>query len=95
MTMAVLAIGPLQFLSQNPTYFLRSGLPEHKHGVCGVFRVADVCDTDRVRRLLFDFSPEVIFHAVAYKHVPIGRPLVRYLVDATSSPTSCAIITRV
>src|SRR4030095_10193796 len=44
---------------------------EHKQGGCCVFRVADVCDTDRVRKLLSDFSPEVIFHAAAYKHVPM------------------------
>lgn len=57
--------------SETGLYFLRLGLLEHKHGVCSVFRVADVCDTDRVRRLLFDYSPEVIFHAAAYKHVPM------------------------
>jgi len=57
--------------SETGLYFLRLCLLEHRHSACSVFRVADVCDTDRVRKLLLDFSPEVIFHAAAYKHVPI------------------------
>jgi FlaA1/EpsC-like NDP-sugar epimerase len=57
--------------SETGLYFLRLCLLEHSHGACSVFRVADVCDTDRVRKLLLDFSPEVIFHAAAYKHVPM------------------------
>ena len=35
------------------------------------FRVADVCDADRVRSLFTEFRPEIIFHAAAYKHVPM------------------------
>src|SRR5215510_6398755 len=57
--------------SETGLYFLRLSLLEHKHGGRSVYRVADVCDTDRVRKLLFDLSPEVIFHAAAYKHVPM------------------------
>jgi FlaA1/EpsC-like NDP-sugar epimerase len=71
----ILDYAPAQLIcldqSETGLYFLRLCLLEHKHGVCSVFRVADVCDTDRVRRLLSDFSPEVIFHAAAYKHVPM------------------------
>src|SRR5262249_12977916 len=71
----ILDYAPAQLIcldqSETSLYFLRLDLLEHKHGVCSVFRVADICDADRVRRLLFDFSPEVIFHAAAYKHVPM------------------------
>jgi FlaA1/EpsC-like NDP-sugar epimerase len=71
----ILDYSPAQLIcldqSETGLYFLRLGLLEHKHGDRSVFRVADVCDADRVRKLLFEFSPEVIFHAAAYKHVPM------------------------
>ena len=57
--------------SETGLYFLRLGLVEHKNGAQVVFCVADVCDAERVRRLLQEFSPEIIFHAAAYKHVPM------------------------
>jgi FlaA1/EpsC-like NDP-sugar epimerase len=43
----------------------------HKNGAQVVFRVADVCDAERIRSLLCEFRPEIIFHAAAYKHVPM------------------------
>jgi FlaA1/EpsC-like NDP-sugar epimerase len=60
-------------LDQNETglYFLRLSLMDHKNGSQLVFRVADVCDAERVRSLLLELCPEIIFHAAAYKHVPM------------------------
>jgi FlaA1/EpsC-like NDP-sugar epimerase len=60
-------------LDQNETglYFLRLGLMAHKNGAQLAFRVADVCDAERMRGLLGEFRPELIFHAAAYKHVPM------------------------
>ncbi len=57
--------------SETGLYFLRLGLVEHKNGARAVFSVGDVCDAERVRSLLHEFSPEIIFHAAAYKHVPM------------------------
>jgi FlaA1/EpsC-like NDP-sugar epimerase len=57
--------------SETGLYFLRLGLVEHKNGAQVAFCVADVCDADRVRTLLKEFCPEIIFHAAAYKHVPM------------------------
>ena len=57
--------------SETGLYFLRLGLVEHKNGAQVSFCVGDVCDADRVRSLLHEFSPEIIFHAAAYKHVPM------------------------
>lgn len=34
-------------------------------------RIADVRDRDRIRRLMVEFKPDVVFHAAALKHVPI------------------------
>ena len=36
-----------------------------------VFSVADITDTEQMRRLLQDYEVQVIFHAAAYKHVPM------------------------
>lgn len=36
-----------------------------------VFSVADITDTGRMRALLLDHGVQVIFHAAAYKHVPM------------------------
>lgn len=60
-------------LDQNETglFFLRLQMLEHNGSAQLSFRIADVCDTDRIRGLFAEFSPEVIFHAAAYKHVPM------------------------
>jgi FlaA1/EpsC-like NDP-sugar epimerase len=57
--------------SETGLYFLHLGLMDHKNGAQLSFRVADVCDAERVRSLLLEFRPEIIFHAAAYKHVPM------------------------
>jgi FlaA1/EpsC-like NDP-sugar epimerase len=57
--------------SETGLYFLRLGLMDQKNGAQLAFRVADVCDVERVRSLLLEFRPEIIFHAAAYKHVPM------------------------
>jgi FlaA1/EpsC-like NDP-sugar epimerase len=57
--------------SETGLFFLRLGLIQHKNGSQVVFRVADVCDSERVAALLSEFSPEIIFHTAAYKHVPM------------------------
>jgi FlaA1/EpsC-like NDP-sugar epimerase len=36
-----------------------------------VFCVADVGDNERLRKVFGEYSPEVVFHAAAYKHVPV------------------------
>src|SRR5262249_62031594 len=36
-----------------------------------VFSGADITDTERMRRILLDHEVQVIFHAAAYKHVPL------------------------
>jgi FlaA1/EpsC-like NDP-sugar epimerase len=36
-----------------------------------VFVVADVGDSDRMQKLFIEHRPEVVFHAAAYKHVPM------------------------
>jgi FlaA1/EpsC-like NDP-sugar epimerase len=57
--------------SETGLYFLRLELMAHKNGTQLTFCVADVNDTERLRYLLSGFMPEIIFHAAAYKHVPM------------------------
>lgn len=71
----VLDYGPSQLIcldqSETGLYFLRLSLLDHKNGSQLAFRVADVCDSERIRALLAEYSPEIVFHAAAYKHVPM------------------------
>jgi FlaA1/EpsC-like NDP-sugar epimerase len=66
-------------LDQNETglFFLRLGVMGHAGSAQLCFRIADVCDTDRIRALFAEFNPEIIFHAAAYKHVPMMESNVR------------------
>ena len=57
--------------SETGLFFLRLNLMRHQNGSHLVFRVGDICDSERVSSLLSEFSPEIIFHAAAYKHVPL------------------------
>lgn len=34
-------------------------------------RLGDVCDAAAVRRVFVEYQPEIVFHAAAYKHVPM------------------------
>jgi FlaA1/EpsC-like NDP-sugar epimerase len=71
----ILDYGPARLIcldqSETGLFFLRLNLMQHENGAQLVFRVADVCDVDRVHWLLSEFEPEIIFHAAAYKHVPM------------------------
>jgi len=66
-------------LDQNESglFFLRLQVMEHRGCAELSLRVADVCDTVRVQGLLAEFRPEIIFHAAAYKHVPMMESNVR------------------
>src|SRR6266850_1563268 len=57
--------------SETGLFLLRLELDTHPNGTQVIFRVADVTDGERVRSLLSEFRPEIIFHAAAYKHVPL------------------------
>lgn len=56
---------------ENGLYTVATELSDRGHaGFMRTF-VADITDRRRVRRLMTDFSPEIIFHAAAHKHVPM------------------------
>lgn len=33
--------------------------------------VADVCSAERMKQLFIDYTPDIVYHAAAYKHVPL------------------------
>ena len=71
----ILEYGPARLvcLDQNETglFLLGLGLEGHKNGAQLTIRVADICDAERLKNVLAEFPPEIIFHAAAYKHVPM------------------------
>jgi FlaA1/EpsC-like NDP-sugar epimerase len=57
--------------SETGLFLLRLELDTHQNGTQVAYRVADVTDCERIRSLLSEFRPDIIFHAAAYKHVPL------------------------
>jgi FlaA1/EpsC-like NDP-sugar epimerase len=54
--------------SETGIFYLQQELGVHPHDV---FVVADVTDEARMRATFREYAPRVVFHAAAYKHVPI------------------------
>jgi FlaA1/EpsC-like NDP-sugar epimerase len=69
LTRQVLAVGPAEVLALDTN---ETGLYELEGSAPGVRTcIADVADARRVRELFLRERPHVIFHAAAYKHVPL------------------------
>ena len=47
----------------------QSGTPEREERK--VFCVADFCNPERMRKIFLTYGVEIVFHAAAYKHVPV------------------------
>jgi hypothetical protein len=71
----VLAVGPaaLTAVDMNETglFELEAELARASHGIPVRTSIADVTDPRRMRELFLRERPEVVFHAAAYKHVPL------------------------
>lgn len=52
---------------ENGTFFLQQELGTEKL----VYRIADIKNTENINRIFSEFKPEIVFHAAAYKHVPL------------------------
>jgi FlaA1/EpsC-like NDP-sugar epimerase len=52
-------------------FFLEQRLQQHSSGASAEYIVADVTDQRRTRSVLQSSGVEIIFHAAAYKHVPM------------------------
>src|ERR1700686_843757 len=60
-------------LDQNETgiFHLQHQLAGGDAGERNVFCVADFCNPERMRRIFLSYGVEILFHAAAYKHVPV------------------------
>jgi FlaA1/EpsC-like NDP-sugar epimerase len=71
----LLQCGPAKLVcldrNENGVFDLQMELKRQEGDPRLVFCVSDLCDSDRVRRILNEHKPCAIFHAAAYKHVPM------------------------
>jgi FlaA1/EpsC-like NDP-sugar epimerase len=60
-------------LDQNETgiFHLQQQLAQGDGDERKVFCVADFCNPERVRKIFLTYGVEIVFHAAAYKHVPV------------------------
>lgn len=71
----ILQYGPAKLVcvdqSETAIFYLEQELSRVARPEQTVFCVADISDTERMRELFAEFQPEAVFHAAAYKHVPV------------------------
>jgi FlaA1/EpsC-like NDP-sugar epimerase len=71
----VLSYGPAMVIlcdqAESPLHELRLQVEENFPDVPAKIFIADVRNYGRIRKLFLDYRPEVVFHAAAYKHVPM------------------------
>jgi FlaA1/EpsC-like NDP-sugar epimerase len=68
-------VGPRQLImvenSENALFEIRRELEEGRHFSSATAVLADCKDATRMRELFIEMRPSVVFHAAAYKHVPL------------------------
>lgn len=84
LTRQILGYAPsiLLCVDQNETgiFYLQRELAA-RAGETAVYVVADIGDSERMRKLCSTYSVEIIFHAAAYKHVPVMETNVQEAVS--------------
>jgi FlaA1/EpsC-like NDP-sugar epimerase len=63
--------------AETPMFYLQLQLTKQPFGDRVVYAVADVANTSRMRRILTEGAVDIIFHAAAYKHVPLVELNIR------------------
>jgi FlaA1/EpsC-like NDP-sugar epimerase len=71
----ILEYGPSTLLcldqSETGIFYLEQELSRMTFAGRAVFCVADVGDSERIRKVFAEYRPDAVFHAAAYKHVPV------------------------
>jgi FlaA1/EpsC-like NDP-sugar epimerase len=57
--------------SETGIFYLEQELSRMTFAGRAVFCVADVGDSERIRKIFAEYRPDDVFHAAAYKHVPV------------------------
>jgi FlaA1/EpsC-like NDP-sugar epimerase len=77
----VLAYSPAKLIvldqAETPMFYLQLQLTKQPCGDRVAYMVADVANTSRMRRILAEGAVDIIFHAAAYKHVPLVELNIR------------------
>ena len=58
-------------LDQNETGIFNLERELSKIKVAQTFVIADICDKNKIEQIFNQYKPDVVFHAAAYKHVPL------------------------
>lgn len=82
-------------LDNNETglFYLQRELSTHADAAALVPVLADITDADKLERIFRKHRPNVVFHAAAYKHVPIleSHPEEAVLVNVVGTATLCRL----
>src|ERR1700743_2459089 len=57
--------------AESPLHEMKLEVEEKFPNVPSVIFIADIRNVQRMHKLFSDYRPEVVFHAAAYKHVPM------------------------
>jgi FlaA1/EpsC-like NDP-sugar epimerase len=57
--------------AETPLFYLKQGFADHPLAARVVYCLADVGNTESMRSILLQQGVQIIFHAAAYKHVPL------------------------
>ena len=57
--------------AESPLYQVERELRSKNQQTNIVVVVADICNKSRINAIFRDLKPEIVFHAAAYKHVPL------------------------
>lgn len=57
--------------SETALHYLQLEFEEFFPDLDAVFFIADICNKQRMSSVFRQFSPEIVYHAAAYKHVPV------------------------
>ncbi len=57
--------------AESPLFDLQFELNQHFSNLCFEVVIGDICNQERMRKLFQTFQPDIVFHAAAYKHVPM------------------------
>lgn len=71
----LLSFNPSQLVlidqAESPLYEVEAELLRRNSSVKIQVFVADICNKERIKSIFAEYSPKVVFHAAAYKHVPL------------------------
>lgn len=77
----ILQYGPARLLcidkSETGMFYLQQDLSKAEGQARIFFTIGDVGDAERMEQLFCEHRPEIVFHAAAYKHVPVMEANIR------------------